>query len=404
MIKEKVLNGVKRGVAFSRIERVLVIRLDEIGDVILTVPFLRELRINLPDAWITLVVKPAVYNIVELCPYVDEVLTYNWSIKGWYSKVPIVRSFVKSLFCKVRAFSLCMKHLWRRRFDMALIPRWDVDYYGATFLAFLSGARYSIGYSEKNTFNKMRENKNYDVLLTHPVKRQSVKHEVCRSIDMLTEMGFVVDNLDIELWISDDDVSVADALLGDVADGDTQLIAVSPGAGAKKRCWPISRFVELIRWICTSFYAKVILIGGPEDRDLGDYVSDALGNRVINIIGKTTLRQTVALLKRCSLFVGSDSGPMHMAAACNVPVVEISCHPKNGYSWSSNSPTRFGPWRVPHIVVQPDAPVSPCYGECRAGYPHCILGVSIDEVKRAVERLFAVGGRAEVICKIRSKC
>jgi len=62
----------------SQVNRVLVVRLDEIGDVVMTTPFLRELRRRLPDAWITLVVKPAAYNLVELCPYVHEVRTYDW--------------------------------------------------------------------------------------------------------------------------------------------------------------------------------------------------------------------------------------------------------------------------------------------------------------------------------------
>ena len=74
----------KQKMVLSRLSRVLVVRLDGIGDVVLTTPFLRELRRTLPKAWITLVVAPQVYNLVACCPYVNEVLTYNWNIGGRY--------------------------------------------------------------------------------------------------------------------------------------------------------------------------------------------------------------------------------------------------------------------------------------------------------------------------------
>src|SRR3990172_7058464 len=90
------------------LKRVLVVRLDEIGDVIMTTPFLRELRRLLPDAWITLVVKPAVHNLVERCPYVNEVLTYDW--RG--------SRYVQPLQRRWRALALAYRHFWHRQFDV----------------------------------------------------------------------------------------------------------------------------------------------------------------------------------------------------------------------------------------------------------------------------------------------
>ena len=97
-----------REIDISQAKRVLVVRLDEIGDVVMTTPFLRELRRNLPDAWITLVVKPQIYDLVELCPYVDEVLTYNWSTNGNATQ------HRQQLRRHGRALRLAWKSLWRR--------------------------------------------------------------------------------------------------------------------------------------------------------------------------------------------------------------------------------------------------------------------------------------------------
>ena len=118
-------------------------RLDEIGDVVMTTPFLRELRRNLPGAWITLAVKPSLFNLVELCPYVNEVLTYEKELQ------------------KSVAFAL-LRHHWRdiksavafsrkQPYDLAIVPRWDTDYYNASYLAYFSGAPWRIGYSESVT-------------------------------------------------------------------------------------------------------------------------------------------------------------------------------------------------------------------------------------------------------------
>jgi ADP-heptose:LPS heptosyltransferase len=89
-----------------------------------------------------------------------------------------------------------------------------------------------------------------------------------------------------------------------------------------------------------------------------------------------TLRESAAVLERCQLFIGSDSAPMHLAAAVGVPCVEISCHPVAGDPLHNNAPERFAPWGVPSKVVRPGAAVPPCTSRCDAEAPHCILAVT----------------------------
>jgi ADP-heptose:LPS heptosyltransferase len=112
-----------------------------------------------------------------------------------------------------------------------------------------------------------------------------------------------------------------------------------------------------------------------------------VGTTVINAVGQTSLREAGALLTRCHLFVGNDAGPMHLAAAAGLPVIEISCHPLGGSTGQVNSPARFGPWRVPHVILRPAKAMDPCSDACISHLAHCIQGVSIEQVKEAMTRL-----------------
>ncbi|MHB1559266.1 MAG: glycosyltransferase family 9 protein, partial [Isosphaeraceae bacterium] len=100
-----------------------------------------------------------------------------------------------------------------------------------------------------------------------------------------------------------------------------------------------------------------------------------------------TLRQTTAILSRCRLFIGNDSGPMHLASAVGVPVVEISMFPRSGPRGHVSSPHRFGPWGVPSVIVQPSHALPPCTDGCRASTAHCITQVGVSEVFVAVMEL-----------------
>jgi ADP-heptose:LPS heptosyltransferase len=372
-IKGQRANG--REPKLSNVKRVLVVRLDEIGDVVMTTPFLRELRRNLPHAWITLVVKPAVYNLVELCPYVNEVLTYDWNTRGSLSHLRL----------HMRALVLAWKHLWRGRFDLAVLPRWDEDRYNGTFLAFFSGATWRVGYSENVIENKRQFNTGYDQLLTHVLDDKTPKHEVVRNLDVIRHLGGTIKEDKLELWLNSEDELFAEHFLSLQGVSRNDLLTVfGPGKRDLKRRWPLSRFIELGAWLKEKYKARILVVGEEEEEILGAELQQQLGDIVINMVGRTNLRQTVALLKHCHLYVGNDYGPKHMAAAVGVPVIEINGHPQGASTLHHHSPSRFGPWCVPHRVVQPKISLSRCSDAGIDGRAHCITGVSLQEVKDAV--------------------
>lgn len=362
------------------VTRLLVVRLDEIGDMVLTTPFLRELRRLFPNARITLVVKPAVVNLVALCPYVDEVLAFD----------PGIRRRFGHLRRHVRACFFARRHLWGQRFDLAVIPRWDADYYYAVPLAYLSGARWRIGCSERVSPEKERHDRGADWLLTCAVLERDPCHEVERNLALLRYLGGTAHANHAELWLDDDDQTFAEALLREHGwHPGRLLIAVGPAGGSSVlKQWPLERFIEMIGWLQEQYQAQIVLVGGPGEEELGVRITEGLLPPIINAIGKTTLRQMAAILARAQLYLGNDSGPMHIAAAMGIPVIAL---------FGPSCSHRFGPWTAQATVLQQMLPCHPCaQGEytflcpaCTRSTPDCLYGITITQVQSAVTAVLA---------------
>jgi heptosyltransferase-2 len=360
-----------------RYKRVLVVRLDEIGDVVMTTPFLRELRQTLPEASITLLVKPSIRNLVALCPYVNEVLTYDRGISRYSG--PLQGSW--------RALRLAYRHLWARHFDLVIVPRWEIELHHHSLVAYLSGAPVRVGYSQDRIVHGGRFSRRFDPLFTHLLTDHTLKHEVERGLDVIRFLGGTARHDRLELWVGEEDESFADEFLASRGIyPDKTVIALGPGAGLPRRMWPLENFVGLGECLRSKYRARLLILGGVGEEPLGEELQRQLGDTVVNAVGRATLRQTGAILKRCHLYVGNDAGPMHLAAAAGIPVVEISCHPPDGSPWHVNSPSRFGPWRVSRVVLRPETARDPCFEACTSHVPHCILRVTVEQVVEAVAK------------------
>lgn len=364
-----------RTLSLRLVRRVLVVRLDEIGDVVMTTPLLRELRRQLPEAWISLVVKPAIKNLVELCPYVNEVFTYDRNTKRSNGE----------LRQHWRTLALARKQLWHRRFDLAIVPRWDTDQSHATFVAYFSGAAWRIGFSEKVIAHKRLPNAGYDRLFTHLLYDNKLQHEVKRSLEMIRYLGGLVQEKRLELWVGEDDADYAEEIFREhgVRPGDLVVAFGTSGGHSPMKQWPRENFLELGRWLRQEYDSRVLIVGGPGEETLGWELERGLGPVVINVVGKTSLRQAAALLGRCHLYAGNDAGPMHVAVAMGLPVVAL---------FGSSCLHRFGPWGSGHRVLSLYPSCGPCKGEihldrcryCTADRPHCILDITVEQVKEAV--------------------
>jgi heptosyltransferase-2 len=371
-------------VEVAAVRRILVVRLDRIGDVVMMGAFLRELRRGFPKAWVTLVVSPGTFNLVETCPHVNEVRVF---------RNPSDRPFRQGLRL-VRALGLGLGRLRREGYDLAVFPRWDADSFAGPLLCLLSGARWRVAYSEHVTDKKARVNRGFDGFFTHTIDRRSCRHEVDSNLDLLRCLGVEPVEDGLELWWTQEDVIRVEAVLenGGWVEGE-RLVALAPGAAEANKIWPAARFAEVGRWVRREYGVRLVIVGGKADRALAHALETELKSTAVSVAGKLTLRQTGLLLKRCEFFLGNDSGPMHLAAAARVPVVAIFRCPPNVDPGQVQSPARFGPWGVPHRILQPDHAVRPCDDHCLARSPHCIREVVVSQVVTAIRTLAGSGSQ-----------
>jgi len=353
-------------------ERILVVRLDAIGDVLLTVPMLRAIRMAIPRAIITVVVTSQTHNILETCPHVDEVLVFDASKSGFLGRIRRL----------LRAVTVGLRDLVPRRFDVAIVPRWDVDDFDAAVLAFSSGAVRRIGFSEFVNPHKANANRNMDLLFTEVVVDRSVSHEAERPLKLLATLGIAAHASALEVTPDDSDRSIAKDALKPFSK-DLPLVAIAMGAAHPRRRWPKDRFIAVARALADDARCGIVVLGGPGDESAGTDVCRVVGGNARSFAGALTLRQTAAVLESCDLLVTNDSGPLHLGAAVGVPVVEISCHPLGGDPALEHSPARFGPWRVAHAILQPSSAMAPCTGTCESPEAHCITRVSVGDVVQA---------------------
>jgi ADP-heptose:LPS heptosyltransferase len=363
---------------------ILVVKLDEIGDFVLASPFLRELKRSFPSASITLVVPPTSAPLAEFCPYATVKLVFEPEAFGLITTEG-----------RVLAALLFAKRLQAAQFDLAIIPRWGPDLYASYHIVCGSRVQRIIGYTR--TFTSVgnsllsKTERRGAVVLCH----ETPEHEALRNLRLLEAAGGSVQSDDLEVWLSADDRRRVDVWLtrhtSRAVSRDRGLVAFGIGAGDDPRRWPEDRFAELSRHLVVEFGVRVVLIGGGQDdiRRANAIIRLAQNSALLNAVGEFNLRETAALLERCQLFIGNDSGPMHLAAAVHIPVVEICGLPLDQDLGHGNSPTRFGPWGVPSTVVRPLSEDIRRKHESTNGAPLRINSISVAEVAKAAARFLS---------------
>lgn len=380
-------SGKASGIELARCRRILVVKLDHIGDWVLCTPFLENLRRNAPRAEISALVLPRVYDLASACPHVDRVVmlgsthtdTFEISTPRWSDAALFERDYSE------------------RAFDLTIVPRWDADFEGAARIAAGSSARFVVGFSESCTRRERVINRGDDRFYTHVVDDRTVAHEVEHNLNLIEAMKGCVTTRRTAVHVSEADQQAANRWLarqfGPYAG---PLIALAPFASEPKRELHLRDFAALAQGIAAAARCPLIVIGGPADRFRGARLTALLRPEAVSVAGQLSIRETAALIRRCDVLVGVDSGPVHLAAAVGTPVAVLSCHPATGSPSHANSPARFAPWasdRSNLLILQPAAGTPPCRDCCTATGPHCILGIDEDArmrlmtfVSRAIEQ------------------
>lgn len=352
--------------SLEKVKKVLIIKLDHIGDVLFAIPALKALRERLPSARITVVVGPWSKEVVKNCPYVNEILIFD---AHWFRRSTRGKRKAGDIYKCFRFLKL----LRQRKFDLAIDFRYPYSAHQDSLFLSLTRARYKMGH---NIWG-------WGFLITHKVRYdpKRVKHEVERNLDMLRTIG--INNLSpkLEMWLSKDERDYAEKFLKqhDVQEQDI-LIGIHPGVWCPARRWPKERFAQTADLLVERLNARVIIFGASDEIEEVNELSSLMRTKPINTCGKTSLGELAALVEKCKVFVGNNSGPIHIAAAMETPVVDLFSGTDLSQQW--------GPFGVDNVVIEKHVNCKPCgREECGRANHDCMELITVDEVVRAVESL-----------------
>jgi len=366
----------------------LVIKLDWIGDFVLVTPFLRGLRSAAPHAHIDLMVWPGALPIAELCPYVDRTV-------GIQISQPQGGAAQLEFLGKQESREGLLFDYAHHRYDLAIVPRWDNDMGHATLIARGSQAPLRVGFAVPHLYAHVGDYARAN--LTHIVSRPFAAHDVEHNAALLGYLkgdvsavrDAVPDADPVEMWVLKEDMDAAIRLLQELSvDLSRPIVAICPGASGANRRMPVAKLRSILRRVEDLLPSVQFVVLGRSSEQQSALVLCSSLKWCSELCGRTTIRETAALLSLATVAVSMDSGPAHIAAATDTPVVVFSPHPLNGDAIDNHSPIRFRPWsRTESAVLQPEEAVWPCRDRCRGEGPNCILAIADEASAQTIFRL-----------------
>ncbi len=270
--------------------KILVIQTAFIGDAILVEPLVRKTAESFPQAKIDVLVIPAAAELFAHHPHVDRVIAYD----------------KRGRERGVAGFLNLLGRLRARDYDLALVPHRS---FRSALLARLSRIPLRIGFDRSAA----------PVLLTDRVHYVRDRHEILRNLSLLQPLGISAGFFRPELYLQDDEREKAARLVP----GAERIIALAPGSVWATKRWPVAAFARLKEKILAEPDSAVVLIGGGEDKPLCREIAAGDNPRVIDLCGKLSLRESCAVLERCSALVTNDSAPTHLGLAANTRVITL---------------------------------------------------------------------------------
>lgn len=337
-------------------KKILIVRTDRIGDVLLSTPVIKVLRDNFPSAHIAVMVSPYARDILEGNPHLDEVIIYDKDSqhRSWKTSMRFAGS------------------LREKKFDLAIILH---PTNRAHLITFFAGIPRRVGYDRKLGF-----------LLTDRIKHRKQlgeKHELEYSLDLIRYLGIEPKDKTTFMPIKSESEKWVGLILGQAGIKETdRLLAVHPGASCISKLWPTERFAEIADRMADKYGFKILIVAGPNDANLAGKVAGGIHCKAVNLAGKTSVSQLASVFKRCSLLISNDSGPVHIAAAVGTPVIAIFGRNQKGLS-----PRRWGPiGEKSHFLHTENGCLECLAHNCTRGFA-CIMAISVEEVLKTAESI-----------------
>lgn len=335
------------------IKSILLIKPSAIGDVVHALPVLHLLRKRFPSAKISWMIAPACASLIQGHPLIDELVLFERKRFGQAWKSPAA----------AMALWRFLRDLHAAKFDLV------IDLQGllrSGFCAWITGAPLRVGFANAREAAHL--------FYTHTVDCSLERdHAVERYLKVAAALGCDTSDVQFPLHFDEADRRHVHNLLPEMG----HFAVLLPGTNWPSKRWPVEYFAALVEPLKKDHGLTCIVAGAPSDAELAAQIPGA-----INLVGKTTLRQTVALLSRAKLVIANDSGPMHIAAALGVPLVTV---------FGPTNPIRTGPFGRMDAVLQLAMECSPCYSrKCPLHHQNCLKQLTPQMVlKQAAQALAA---------------
>jgi heptosyltransferase-3 len=337
----------------AAMQKILIIKLRYIGEVLLATQTVRAIKAARPDVRVTMMVNRGTEDVLSGNPDVDEIIVLD---KG-----------------SLTAQSRLIGGLRHRQFD-TVIDLTDGD--RSAFLSWTSGAPVRIGFNDEH---RWRGRYYTQVVQSEP----GVRHRIDRDLETLKPMSIQTGSRDPQLWLTPEEESSANQLLDQLGvQGSQSVVVLQPGARYWFKAWPAERYAELADRLTSQYGCQVLIGGSDQDIELAQQIRQMAKSSAIIMAGRTTIKQFAAIAKKSALFVGSDSGAMHIAAAVGTPVVAL---------FGPSSPHEWGPRGGPVEVLYKAFDCRSCFHPtCTRGEGNCMRQIIVGEVLDAAGRLLQV--------------
>jgi len=335
---------------------ILVVKLSAIGDVIHTLPSVACLRRRYPDAHMTWVIEEAAADLIRNHPHLDRVIVSPR--KRWLREIRQGK-----IGGPLREAKAMLDVLRDRPYDLV------IDFHGlfkSAVFVFLSGGKRKLGYDSMQELSGL--------FLNERIPEDMNKHAVDRYLDFLRYLG--AEDLTPEFLIPYDDENrrkIDQLLAANGIDRQRPLVAMSPVALWETKLWQEEKFAALADRIAGELNCQVVLTG--YDRTILDRIGSLAKRPPVNFGGMTTLRDLACLYQRASVLVTTDSGPMHLAAAVQTPVVAL---------FGPTDPGRTGPYGTGHKVITASLSCRPCFKKT-CDSQACMREITVADVFDAVK-------------------
>ncbi|MBM7622948.1 glycosyltransferase family 9 protein [Sporohalobacter salinus] len=338
----------------EQLESILIIRLSAIGDVIHALPVAKALRESYPNAEISWIVESKAKDLVMDNPNLDDVILLpkeEWKAEFKQSKWTTLKQ-VKDFFVELKK---------KYDFDLAL----DVHgLFKSGLTAYLSGADRLIGPGDCREGSWLF----YD----ERVKLPNNIHQIDRNLTVAKSIGAESKEISFDIAVSKEELERVDGLFSSLSiSNDKKLIAINPFTSWTSKDWFKNRFAVLADRLVKERDCQVVFTGGPADKEEVDEIIEMMDKPANNLAGKTSLKELAEVYKRSNLFIGGDTGPMHLAVAMNTKVIALM---------GPTTPVTHGPYGKQHIVIQSDLECIGCWDRVCSKNNECMKEITVDQV------------------------